>query len=263
MIITLTTDFGTADPFVGLMKGVILGIAPQVSIVDLSHETPPRDIVAGALLLDSTIGHFPSGTIHVAVIDPGVGDPRTRIAMQTSEEIFVGPNNGLFSAILARRRPRSVVALTNGEYHHRPVSDTFHGRDVFAPVAAHLANGVPLSALGPQVEPATIPLPEPWAVGDALELHVLRVDRFGNLITDLTRQRFEEWLGEAPKGKVALQVGNRWIRGLARTFSDAESGAPLAYFGSTGQLEIAVRDGHAADALEATRETLIQLRREE
>lgn len=263
MIITLTTDFGTADPFVGLMKGVILGIAPQVSIVDISHEAPPQDIVAGALLLDSTVGQFPDGTIHVAVVDPGVGDPHTRIAMRAGEEFFVGPNNGVFSAILARGRPRSVVALTNSEHHHHPVSDTFHGRDVFAPVAAHLANGVALSRMGPQVEPVTIPLPEPWAVGDALELHVLRIDRFGNLVTDLTRQRFDEWQGEAPKGEVALQVGNRWIRGLARTFSDAESGAPLAYFGSTGQLEIAVRDGHAAQMLEATRETLIQLRQNE
>ena len=121
MIVTLTTDFGTADPFVGLMKGVILGIAPQVSIVDISHEAPPQDIVAGALLLDSTVGHFPRGTIHVAVVDPGVGDLRTRIALQMGDEFFVGPNNGLFSAILARGRPRSAVALANSKYHHHPV----------------------------------------------------------------------------------------------------------------------------------------------
>lgn len=261
MIITLTTDFGTADPFVGLMKGVILGIAPDVTIVDLSHEIPPQDIAAGALLLDSAVDFFPRGTIHVAVVDPGVGDRHTRIAVQTDEHVYVGPNNGLFTAVLARQEPRAAVELTDSRYHHWPVSDTFHGRDIFAPVAAHLANGVPLAKLGPPVEPISLPLPEPWAVGDALELHVLRIDRFGNLITDLTHARFVAWLGNTLTAKVALQVGNTWIKDLAKTFSDVESGTPLAYFGSAGRLEIAVRDGNAAQTLGASRETLIQLRR--
>ena len=263
MIITLTTDFGTADPFVGLMKGVILGIAPEVTIVDLSHEVPPQDIAAGALLLDSAVDFFPRGTIHVAVVDPGVGDRHTRIAVRTDEHIYVGPNNGLFTAVLARQEPHAVVELADSRYHHWPVSDTFHGRDIFAPVAAHLANGVALTELGPPVEAVSLPLPEPWAVGDALELHVLRIDRFGNLITDLTRDRFVDWLGEAPAGKIALQVGNAWIKGLANTFGDVESGTPLAYFGSAGRLEIAVRDGNAAQTLDASRETLIQLRQED
>ena len=261
MIITLTTDFGTADPFVGLIKGVILGIAPQVTLVDLSHEVPPQDIAAGALVLDTVLGYFPRGTIHVGVVDPGVGGGRTPIAIQTEEAIFVGPDNGLFTAVLARQEQHQAAALTKRQYHRHPVSQTFHARDIFAPVAAHLANGVALTDLGPLIKPTVIPLPEPWSVGDALELHVLRIDRFGNLITDLTAQRFADWLNGAPAIEVALQVGNCWIRGLSRTFTDADSGAPLAYFGSTDRLEIAIRDGNAAEALEASRETLIQLRR--
>ena len=260
MVITLTTDFGTADPFVGLMKGVILSLAPQVTIVDLSHDVPPQDIAAGALVLDTVLGYFPRGTIHVGVVDPGVGSGRTPIALQTDEALFVGPDNGLFSAVLAHQQPCQAVALTNRRYHRHPVSATFHGRDIFAPVAAHLANGVALCDLGALIEPTIIPLPEPWSVGDALELHVLRIDRFGNLITDLTAPRFADWLNGAPEANVALQVGNRWIKGLVRTFTDVESGAVLAYFGSTDHLEIAVRDGHAAETLEATRETLIHLR---
>ena len=263
MLITLTTDFGTADPFVGLMKGVILGIAPQASIVDLSHEVPPQDIAAGALVLDTVIGHFPRGTIHVGVVDPSVGGGRIPIAIETDDAIFVGPDNGLFTAVLARQPPHQAVALTNRHYHHHPVSQTFHGRDIFAPVAAHLANGVALSAFGAAVVPTRIPLSEPWSVGEALELHVLRIDRFGNLITDLTAERFAEWLGAGSPVQVAVQVGDRRIKSLSRTFTDVESSLPLAYFGSTGRLEIAVRDGHAAELLDASRETLIQMRLEQ
>jgi S-adenosylmethionine hydrolase len=263
-VISLTTDFGFADPFIGLMKGVILATAPHARIVDLTHDLPPQAVVDAALVLESAVGYFPKGTIHVAVVDPGVGTDRRAIAIETARYRYVGPDNGIFTAALALEPPINAVELADDQFFHHPVSDTFHGRDIFAPVAAHLANGVKLGDLGPPVTPLAIQLPEPWQVDGNLELHVLRIDRFGNVITDLTEARYREWLNETDAddaGDVICQVGPVVLEGVRRTYGDVLKGRPLTYFGSTGRLEIAIREGHAAVQLGITRDTVIRLAR--
>lgn len=262
-IITLTTDFGLHDPFVGVMKGVILGIAPAAVIVDLTHDVPPQDILAGALALEAALPYFPPDTIHVAVVDPGVGSDRRAIAAETETGLFVGPDNGVFTAALGRRRVLRAMRLTNPMYFHHPVSATFHGRDVFAPVAAHLAAGVPLEALGePAGELVRISLPDPVARDQALEIHVLHIDRFGNLVTDLTAEQYARWRADRPDANARLRVGNREVNGVRRTFADADPGEPVAYIGSGGRLEIAIRNGNAAKDLRVGLGAAILLRME-
>jgi hypothetical protein len=261
-VITLTTDFGTADPFVGLMKGVILTIAPQVTMVDLSHEVSPQDIMAAGLVLEAALDYFPAGTIHIGIVDPGVGGERMPIAVKTEHYLYVGPDNGLFTAVMAADGVDHAVALTNRKYHLDPVSDTFHGRDIFAPAAAHLANGEPLENLGNSIRPHRLQLPEPWQVDDNLELHVLHIDRFGNVVTDLRVERFNEWLNQTPREQVAIEVNDITILGVVNTYSETHSHRPLAYIGSVDRLEIAMRDGHAADELNINKETVIRLARQ-
>lgn len=263
MIISLTSDFGTRDPFVGQIKGVILGIEPTCTIVDLSHEVPPQDILAGALILESVLGVFPPRAIHVGVVDPGVGTSRAAIAVETDQGIFIGPDNGLLSAVLQRTSLRRAVRLTNPHYHRPIVSATFHGRDIFAPAAAHLARGVALSELGEAIHSITmLPLPEPLLRGGALEIHVVSVDRFGNLITDLTLDRFTAWRGEAPATTpVVIDVGRVTISEISRTYSDVQPEEPIAYFGSNGRLEVAVREGSAAATFGPQSAMLVRLLR--
>lgn len=254
MLITLTTDFGLTDSYVGQMKGVILSIAPQATIVDLCHGIRPQDVLAGAIALESAVGSFPPGTIHVAVVDPTVGSGRAALAVQTDLGLFIGPDNGLFTAVLARWPARAAVKLTNPAFHRQPVSPTFHGRDVFAPVAAHLAVGTPLHALG---EPATdlvqldLPHPEPIDSGARLTLHVLYADHFGNLVTDLAADFFDRWRRSHGSGHVTIQIESVRIDRISTTYSDVCEGRFLAYFGSSGRLEIALRNGSAADTLHA------------
>lgn len=246
-IITLTTDFGTADTFVGQMKGSILTIAPDARIVDVTHEVPVHDMLAGAIALESVIDVFASGTIHVAVVDPGVGTPRHAIGIETDDYLWIGPDNGVFTAVLARCPLKRAVALTNADYHRAEVSATFHGRDIFAPAAAHLAKGVPLAELGDPIDdPVLLDLPKPQFDGDNLIAHVLCADRFGNLVTDLTADHFFSELGQGSEDQVHIQIGSIAIQGVRRTFGGVEPGEPVAYLGSGGRLEIAVRNGSAA-----------------
>ncbi len=254
MIITLTTDFGLTDSYVGQMKGVILSIAPQVTIVDLCHGIRPQGVIEGAIVLESAAGCFPPGTIHVAIVDPTVGSGRAALAVQTDLGLFIGPDNGLFTAVLARWPARAAVQLTNPAFHRQPVSPTFHGRDIFAPVAAHLAIGTPLHALG---EPATdlvqldVPHPEPIGSGEGLTLHVLYADHFGNLVTDLAADFFDRWRRQRGSGPIAIRIGDVRIDRISTTYSDVCEGGLVAYFGSSGRLEIALRNGSAADLLHA------------
>jgi S-adenosylmethionine hydrolase len=251
MIITLTTDFGLHDPYVGLMKGVILSIAPQACIVDLTHDIPPQDVVAGGTVLATAVGMFPPDTIHVAVIDPGVGGNRKAIALRTSCGIWVGPDNGLFTEVLNHAPASLAVELSNPAFFRTRVSNTFHGRDIFAPVAAHLANGVPLERIGRPLDGVLmLPLSEPVDRGVELEIHVRRIDHFGNVITDLSRSRFERWCHNPPgTAPLSLQVGSVRIKGISRTYADVDEGDLAMYFGSTDHLEIAVRNGSAQQRL--------------
>ncbi len=264
-IITLTTDFGTRDTYVGQMKGVILAVAPVARIVDITHEIPPQDIVAGALAIESALDAFPKGTVHVGVVDPGVGTARNAIAVKTPDALFVGPDNGLLTAALAHANQWEAVALTNASLHREPVSATFHGRDIFAPAAAHLAMGTALAKLGESVDTLQKldlpePEPEPEPEGDGLALRVLSVDRFGNLITNLTRRQFDDWRAQSGAPKATLSVAGETIGTVSTTFADVEPGRLVAYFGSGGRLEVAVRNGDAASRLGAGRDTVVRVR---
>jgi len=239
-VITLLTDFGTQDAFVGVMKGVIKTLAPDADVIDLTHHVPPQDIKAGAFVLKTAIRYFPPGTIHLAVVDPGVGGARRPVAVRLGDCVYVCPDNGLLSHVLAEEPMTQAVTLDNTQYHLPHVSRTFHGRDVFAPVAAHLANGIPLEALGTQTDTLqTFPLSEPSVSGDTITCHVIYADVFGNLFTDLTEERTGGvWLA-------AVEAGGTVIDGLSNSYSSAPAGGPLALFGSSGHLEIAVRNGSA------------------
>ena len=258
-LITLTTDFGLADNYVGVIKGVILGIDPTATIVDISHDIAPQDVREAAYVVYTAYPYFPPDTIHVVVVDPGVGSRRRAIALQAAQASFVAPDNGVLSYVLAREGMRKAVSLTNSRYHRPTVSHTFHGRDIFAPVAAHLARGVPLTELGePLTEIVTFSLPQPQVLPDGNVVgHVLHVDRFGNLILDV--REGDRILGEG----LALEVAGRRIQGLGRTFTDVPAGELVAYIGSSSHLEIALREGSAAQSLGKKRGDRILLRRAE
>lgn len=243
-IITLTTDFGQKDGYVGAMQGVILSICPTVTLTEISHSIPPQDIQAAAFVLYQAFSYYPPHTIHCVVVDPGVGSNRRAIAVRTSHGIFVGPDNGVFSLILTSE-PVNVleaVTLTNAEYQLPRVSATFHGRDIFAPAAAHLANGVPLGQFGPRA--INLVRPDFGIKTQKDECRILHIDHFGNLILSLTRHDI------ADPEQITFTVGQRVIKSLQATFADVEEGQFLAYTGSSrDHVEIAVRNGNAAQAL--------------
>jgi S-adenosylmethionine hydrolase len=232
------------------MKGVILGINPAASIVDLCHAIPPQDVRAAAFLLHTAWPYFPPRTIHVVVVDPGVGSQRRAIAVDVGAATFVAPDNGVLSYVLAeaeKQRARAVH-LTNRRYWLPQTSATFHGRDIFAPVAAHLSLDVPLADLGEPLtlgELVTFPLPRPERQGDGWVGHVVHVDHFGNLVTDLEAGAIGD-----PQS-VVIEVGGQRIVGLHRIYSEGTPGEPMALIGSSGRLEIAVPGGHAARWLQA------------
>lgn len=243
-IVTLTTDFGTGDGYVGAMKGVILRLAPHVTLVDISHDVPRQDVRHCARVLATATPYFPSETIHVAVVDPGVGTSRRGIALRAPCGTFVGPDNGVFTPFLRERI--ACVALTNPATQLHPVSATFHGRDIFAPVAAHLANGFALRDLGPTVEdPVSNPEPQPerLAIG-RLRAEVVHVDRFGNLVTNLQPSKWEA----ADLRNIRIVVKGLTLP-VRYTYAEVEPDALLALVGSDGFLEIAVREGSAAKRL--------------
>ena len=249
-VITLLTDFGAADTYVAQMKGAILSINPAATIVDISHDVSPQDVFDGALRLEASYGYFPKGSVHVAVVDPGVGGERKAIVVRTGSYHFVAPDNGILSFALSRESVLAKVELSRSEYHRATVSDTFHGRDIFAPAAAHLSLGVPLANLGDVVEGLLeIDIPEPEPVSGGLRLHVIHVDRFGNLVTDLAPEALARAVPSVPASMLRIEAGGRSIRGLRRSYSHVRSGEPLAIWGSAGRLEIAVRTGNAAATL--------------
>lgn len=246
-VITLLSDFGDQDGYVGMMKGTIAQIAPACPVIDLTHQIPPQNIPQARFVLMSAFPYFPVGTIHVAVVDPGVGSDRRGIAIAIGESatapigVLVGPDNGIFSGILEQHPAIAAVELTQSRYWRTPaVSATFHGRDIFAPVAAHLANGVPLEQLGTAIAPeALVRLPLPPLVQSANSLigSIQTVDHFGNLITTipatmLTNQR---WI---------VELGNQTVPPVI-TYSDRAAGSPVALIGSHGWLEIAIVNGNA------------------
>ena len=245
-VIALLTDFGTRDHYAGTMKGVALAICPDATLVDISHEIPAHDVLAGALELAASYRDFPAGTVFLAVVDPGVGSMRRGIAADAGDYKFVAPDNGVLTVVLDEHPPRRVVELTERKYARPTVSRTFEGRDRFAPAAAWLAKGIELTAMGrPAGAVARLDLPHPRVAEDAIEGVVLRVDRFGNLITNIDRKTFEKLSG-AP---LDIQVGSRQVSKVVSTYADAAAGDVCALFGSTDHLEIAANGASAAEEL--------------
>jgi S-adenosyl-L-methionine hydrolase (adenosine-forming) len=250
--IALLTDFGVADGYTGVMKGVILGIAPGVALVDLTHEIPPQDVRAAAWVLHTAWRYFPQGSVFLCVVDPGVGSERHPIALQTGDHVFVGPDNGLFSYVLAAMSNATTaraVVLANPRYFPAERSATFHGRDVFAPAAAWLAAGVALDDLGPEraVESLVrLNLPQPIWRGDTLVAHRVHTDHFGNILTDITGD-LAQAVFAAPA--VTLTLGGQTITARARTFAEGPSDALFLYRDSSGSVAIAQRNGSALAAL--------------
>jgi len=242
MVITLTTDFGYQDSFVGIMKGVIAGINPQAQVIDLTHGIPAQDILAGALTLRYSIQYFPRGTIHVAVIDPGVGSARRPIMVESAGNYFVGPDNGVLSLALQGRVDKRITHLSNPAYHLRPISVTFHGRDIFAPVAAHLSLGMAPTAFGETLEDMVrIELPAVIRKGRQLHGEIIYIDSFGNLFTNIQRHD----LTGVAEDRVEITVGSIRVIGLAANYSTVSEGDFAAVFNSWDLLEIALNRDNA------------------
>ena len=247
-IITLTTDFGTKDGFVGTLKGVLWSICPAAQIADISHEISPQNVLEGAYALWRAYAYFPSGTIHLGVVDPGVGTSRRPIAARLGRQTFVGPDNGLFTPMFEDAEkntlPLEIVHLTNGKYFLPEVSRTFHGRDIFAPVAAHLANGVPLEELGPAIrDPVRLSMLKPEKTDCGWRAHVAVIDVFGNCTTDLPAAA----LSGHDQVNFRLQGGE--VRGLVASYGDKKPGELVALVDSESYVEIAIVDGSAAKTL--------------
>jgi S-adenosylmethionine hydrolase len=255
-ILTLTSDFGSRDAYVGVMKGVILGIAPNASLVDLSHEIPPQAITIGALVLRSAVEFFPTGTVHLAVVDPGVGSSRLAVAVMTEQCILVGPDNGLLYPSATALGIREVRRLERQEFFRPEVSHTFHGRDIFAPVAAHLAAGVPAQELGERVDelqPLTLPVARHEDRG--LIGEVIYVDHFGNLVTNLGAADVATF----PVQGLSVTIGEVSLPAPVPSYAAVKPGQPLAIVGSWGQIEVAVRNGNAAQYLSAGVGTVVRV----
>jgi S-adenosylmethionine hydrolase len=258
-IIALMTDFGGRDHYVGAMKGVALGICPDATLVDISHEVPPHDVMAAALELAASYRYFPAGTIFLVVVDPGVGSSRRGLAADAGEYKFVAPDNGVLTLVFDEHPPRRLVELSERRYARPTVSRTFEGRDRFAPAAAWLAKGVELTALGrPASNVQRLDIPRIRESAGGIDGEVVRVDRFGNLITNVDRRTFEKM---AAGGGLSIHVGTQQILKVVSTYADVSSGELCALVGSTDHLEIAANGASAAAQMGASRGTPVQVRR--
>jgi S-adenosylmethionine hydrolase len=242
MMITLTTDFGYQDPFVGIMKGVILAINPEAQVIDLSHGVPPQNVMAAALILQHSIRYFPTGTIHVVVVDPGVGSARRPILLEHDGSYFIGPDNGVLSLALERKQPNHVIHLSDLQYQLLPTSATFHGRDIFAPVAAHLSLGVPPTEFGQPLDTfVTLFMPQLIRSEHRVEGEIIYVDVFGNLFTNIR----ERDLTGLSKDHARVALGQVELGNLVASYSAVSGGEFSCMFNSWGLLEIALNQGDA------------------
>jgi S-adenosylmethionine hydrolase len=247
-LITLLSDFGYKDPFVGIMKGVIARVNRMAQVVDLTHGIPPQDILAGAMALRHSARYFPCGTIHVAVVDPGVGGARRPLLIESDGNYFIGPDNGLLSLALADRPAPRVIHLSNPTYHLEPTSATFHGRDIFAPVAAYLSLGVATAAFGEAVEQfVQLQAPQVIRSDRALTGQIVYIDGFGNLFTNIQEQDLLEWERES----LSITVGDVTICRVSPSYTDGDAGTGVAVINSWGVLEIALNNDSAERRLGA------------
>lgn len=259
-IITLTTDFGASDHYVACMKGIILQLAADARIVDVTHQIQRHDVVHAAFTLRQIFEHFPRGTIHVVVVDPGVGTTRHLLALLYAGQTILTPDNGIASLVHRDFSLGDIRQITNTELFRRDVSTTFHGRDILAPVAGYLAAGMPLASVGPAIEQLEIlNLPRPMLLPDGgIEGQVLYTDTFGNLITNISRLELEQ--SAARRRPVEVYVGPLRVGPIRRTYADVGPGEILALIGSTGSLEIAINQGNAAARLRSGPGSAIVLR---
>ena len=261
-IVALLTDFGVQDHYVGAVKGAVLAVCSDAQLVDLTHGIPPHDIEAGAFALAASYSAFPQGTVFMAVVDPGVGTARRGIAVESGGYRFVGPDNGLLTLVLPDPESANLRAITNAGLFRSEVSSTFHARDIFGPVAAHLARGCALEEVGPAIQGIVLlPLPRARREPDGGWIgHVVHIDRFGNLTTSLTAKEFLQVLEEAGGrlGDITAGVGGR-VLPVVGTYGDVQKGALCALMGSSGRLEIGVNLGSAAKALGLSKGALVRL----
>lgn len=252
-VISLLTDFGVDDEYVGVMKGVILTINPAAVIIDITHRVDPQGILQAAFLIQSTYRFFPKKTIHVIVVDPGVGSGRAILAYEKEDHIFIAPDNGVLTLLLDDRDDGKVVRIENSDYYLNPVSQTFHGRDIFAPVAAYLSKGTDIRKLGPALEPhKLLRLTLPTAFVDESGMIVgcvISIDRFGNLITNIDLKLLRQY--GIPEKKAVIAVGDETLKGIMPSYVNVKPGNPLAISGSRGYLEIAVNKGSARSKFNA------------
>ncbi len=248
-IITLITDFGLDDEYVGLMKGVMLSIHPSATIVDITHRIEPQDMVQAAYTLNASYRYFPDGSIHVIVVDPGVGGKRAIVAAKMKRHVFMAPDNGVLTLLLGGEEIDECIRVDNPEYFLESVSQTFHGRDIFAPVAAHIARGVALNRIGtPAASAELVRLPGLESCRSAngeITGKIVTIDHFGNLITNIPAHELEDLCTGKPGHKPQVRIGNHIISGLSSTYESVASLKPLALIGSRGYLEIAVNAGNA------------------
>jgi S-adenosyl-L-methionine hydrolase (adenosine-forming) len=246
-VVAFLSDFGTRDHYAGTLKAVVLGVCPDANLVDIGHDIPAHDVVAGALELSACYRYFPVGTIFLVVVDPGVGSSRRGIAADCGDYRFVAPDNGVLSAVFHKTPPKKVVELTERKYARPTVSRTFEGRDRFAPAAGWLAKGIPLVSMGKTITNYhVIDLPQPVVSAESINGEIVRVDRFGNLITNIDRRALEDFAGGRA---IAVTIGDRDVPRLVATYAEAPAGELCALFGSTDHLEVAVNAGDAAAVL--------------
>ncbi len=242
-IVTLTTDFGLKDAYVGAMKGAMLAVEPALTVVDITHLVSPGNVLEGAFILSQACGYFPKGTVHAGVVDPGVGGQRKAVLVEAGDYVFVGPDNGLFSLAVGTLGMKRAVELTDESFFLPEVSSTFHGRDIFGPVAAKVAAGASPGSFGCEIGSiGALELPATAIEDGALAGEVIYVDSFGNLITNIR----EEELASFGGGPVDVLIGDKRLAGVKKTYSVAGKGAALALIGSSGYLEVAVNSGSAA-----------------
>jgi len=260
-VITLLTDFGTHDAYVAIMKGVILKINPQATIVDITHWIEPQDVHQAAYAIANSYRYFPSETVHIVVVDPGVGSCRAVVALRSEDQTFLAPNNGVLSPILDKQPIEKIVKVENTDYFLNPVSRTFHGRDVFAPVGAHLSLGLPLDRLGVPIETVALvrlDLLQPRLENEGrLSATVIDVDRFGNLITNIDWPFVKRHYPAADHNSLQLAIGGYRLNCLSPTYDSVKPGTPLALVGSRGFFEISINQGNAARFFAARRGTSI------
>lgn len=255
-VITLTTDFGNSDPYVGMMKGIILTVNPAARVIDLSHRIEPQNLVQAGWVIKTAFTAFPAGTVHVIVVDPGVGTDRRIIAMETGNYIFLAPDNGVLTFVMEEIEAGRVYHIDNQDYFLKKISRTFHGRDIFAPVSAHISTGIDIGKMGTRIhvnDLVTLDRSRPCITDDGrLTGSIMNIDRFGNLTTDISKELLEKTYPEISPDRLFIQIKANEIKGLSESYQSVEKNFPLAIIGSIGFLEIALNCGSAASFYQAS-----------